>query len=94
MIGTPVSCTLWHVHYRHRNVDPPRISLPGKGDPPTHLEGHMNLVTADATGAELCDVAAFVVLGAKRSPEHEFQLTQAHRLDDLRGLALVDRKAD
>lgn len=89
MIGRRIECTLWHVHYKHRNVDPPLIQLSGRDKPPEHIEGQVNLLTADPTGSDLCEVAAMIVLGSKRTPKHEFGITHAQRLDDLRGLAML-----
>lgn len=88
MIGSRVSCTIWHVHYRHKNVEPPLVRLTNN-DPPPHIEGHLNVVTADPTGSDLCEVAAMVILGAKRSARYEFQIREAKHLDDVQGLALV-----
>jgi hypothetical protein len=90
-IGTPVTATLWSVKYRYENIDPPKVILAGdERSQAKHVGGELNLLTADPTGADLCEVAASVVLGAKLRPEHAFTLEHVHRCADLKGLALVE----
>lgn len=93
MIGTPVSATLWIVHYRFRNVDAPLVQL-ASSKPPEHVAGELKVLTADPTGSDLCDVAAREVLGVKLRPEHEFRLEHVHRVCDVCGLALVGERPE
>jgi hypothetical protein len=94
VIGAPVNCTLWQVTYRHRDIAPPsrlvRLGL-DEAKPPGHLDGQTLVMTADPTGADLCDVTRRVVLGAKATPEHEFMLTHVHRIGDAKGLAQLEQ---
>lgn len=90
MIGTPVSCTLWSCTFTHRNLEPPPVIIrPGMKTEPM-VSGEVVVCTADPTGADLCDVAARVVVGPKVTSAHQFTLTHVHRVGDARGLANVE----
>lgn len=93
MIGTPVFCTLWQVNWRYRNLEPaPVIIRPGmQAKPPEVIEGASFVLTADATGDDLCAVTARTVLGGKVMPEHAFTLTHVHRVCDAKGLAQLEK---
>lgn len=97
MIGTRVSCTVWHVHYRYLNQQPERrVLYPGERapeQPKKFVAGELVVVTADPTGSDLCDVARLAVLGAAGNAAHEFSLTHVHRVADARGLASVQGEA-
>lgn len=94
MLGQRINCTVWHVTWRHINLEPSRVVLfPGErtpAQPPRLVEGALLVTTSDPSGADLCDVARSVVLASKATPAHEFSLLQVHRVGDVRGLGRVE----
>lgn len=94
MIGAKVSATLWAVHYRFRNEKPSRIvGLDGKPkEPEPYKGGELNVLTADPTGRDLCEVAELAVRG--KLSDCEFSLLHVHRICDLTGLARVEKPGD
>lgn len=92
MIGKRISATIWQVDYSYTNSEPPRLIHLATCEPekPKTIAGQRLLTTADPTGCDLCDVARSVVCGAQAAAVKDFTITHAHRIADIKGLALVD----
>jgi hypothetical protein len=104
VIGRPVQCTLWQVDYRYLNANheprpeptgPHTRALIAQSPPDSpYVHGKLFVVTADPSGADLCQIAERAVRASGALGVTDFAILTAHRMaDTLRGFAQVDERA-
>lgn len=89
MIGTPVRGTLWYVEFEHRVVPVVPLTPEEQAAAPKTVTGHLHLLNADPSGADVYEVAKATVLNGKARDEHEFAVTHTKRLVEVRGRAIA-----
>lgn len=78
MIGQRFTGTLWKALFRYRKRT--------DNDTWVFQHGQRLVITADPTGGDLLDVTRLLELGPKPHDEHEFTLTEMHRIEEIGGL--------